>query len=146
MKSNKTLKEVVTFISVGATNTGIDFLILNILLITSQMTGALSYTLFKSISFTVAAVNSFFLNKHFTFSYKEISSNIFFKFFLISIISFFINVGTASSLYVLLSQAHFGHHVILGNISALAGTVVALSINFLGYKFLVFKKNDVPAN
>src|SRR3989344_2855150 len=96
IKISKGLRELFLFCVVGVINTLLDFIVLNGLLLATGNKSPAVFALIKSISFTIAAVNSYFLNKHFTFSYKENSIGTFSKFLSISIISFFINVGIAS--------------------------------------------------
>ena len=142
IKISKGLRELFLFCVVGVINTLLDFIVLNGLLLATGNKSPAVFALIKSISFTIAAVNSYFLNKHFTFSYKENSIGTFSKFLSISIISFFINVGIASLIYALLIQIYPLHYILLGNVSAVIGTLVSLGVNFLGYKFIVFKKEN----
>ena len=55
------------FLLVGALNTFIDLGVLNMLIWISGIAAGAWYIVFKSISFLVATVNSYFWNKHWTF-------------------------------------------------------------------------------
>jgi putative flippase GtrA len=98
------------------------------------------YSLYKSISFVIANINSYFWNKHWTFNKNEDKKSEFFQFFTVSIIGFIINVTVASFV--------FNYSTIFtgmdtnqwGLIGAAAGSIIGLVWNFLGYKFIVFKK------
>ena len=62
------------------------------------------------------------------------------KFFLVSLGGFIINV-TVASLVVNLIQPQFGlSETIWANIGGIVAALVTVIWNFLGYKFLVFKK------
>jgi len=99
------------------------------------------YSIYKSVSFIVSNINSYYWNKYWTF-HKEGDSKTseFAKFFIVSIIGFVINVVVASLVF------GAGHSISAlssdqwGLIGAASGSVAGLVWNFLGYKFLVFKK------
>ncbi len=95
------------------------------------------YSLYKAISFTVANINSYLWNKYWTFEKKGKKQSEFFQFFVVSIIGFTINVVTAS---IVFSLPHSMNNEQWGLVGAAAGSIVGLVWNFLGYKFLVFKK------
>lgn len=145
MQIHKNIRQIFSFCIVGAVNTIIDFTVLNILLFSLGGEGSARFAIYKSFSFIFAATNSYFLNKRFTFSYQENSVRIFSKFLLISTFSLIINVGVSSLIFIALSDIHFASGIIISNISATFGTIIALTANFLGYKFFVFKKRDKSA-
>jgi putative flippase GtrA len=101
------------------------------------------YSLFKSISFIIANVNSYFWNKYWTFDQgeKTQTKSEFMQFFAVSVIGFLINVFVASVVFkmILGSLTHMTDGQ-LGLIGAAAGSIVGLAWNFIGYKFIVFKK------
>jgi putative flippase GtrA len=103
--------------------------------------GALSflsfYSIFKSISFVIANINSYLWNKHWTFSQEGGKKTEFIQFFVVSIVGFVINVLVASLVFK--SVAGFSADQ-AGLIGAAMGSIVGLVWNFLGYKFIVFKK------
>ena len=141
----KTFSQFFKFLMIGAVNTIIDWGLLNILLLTSQRTDSLAYIGFKSLSFSLAVVNSYFLNKHWTFRDKGDSgagqaglSAQAGKFILVNLIGLVINIGLAS----LVARNGYGRadFIIWANIGAVMATGASLLWNFLGYKFFVFKK------
>ncbi len=98
------------------------------------------YSLFKAFSFLVANVNSYFWNKHWTFEAgnSQKKSAEFIQFFVVSLIGLTVNVLVAS-LFVKL--APFGlNSDQMGLLGGVAGSLAGLAWNFIGYKFLVFKK------
>lgn len=126
------------FFFVGVLNTALDFAVLNLCLYLFG-TGANEqlFILFKSISFIVAVINSYLLNKYWVFRQtkaadaREIS-----LFLIISLIGFLINVSVSSAMFALL-QHDFSPHL-AANLGALIGTFVVLAWNFVGYRFFVF--------
>lgn len=99
------------------------------------------YSLYKSASFVLANVNSYYWNKYWTFKQADNGKKTeFIQFLVVSIIGLFINVAVSSLVFHLagaegtLSQARWGL------IGAATGSIVGLGWNFVGYKFIVFKK------
>ena len=104
--------------------------------------GLTFYSLFKSFSFIVANINSFYWNKYWTFEInaEKKSGTEFTQFFFVSLVGFLLNVFVASFVFKSV-PAIIGLNVEQwGLIGALAGTAVGLIWNFLGYKLWVFKK------
>jgi putative flippase GtrA len=135
--NTKTLKQVVIFVAIGILNTGIDFLVLNILLALVGAPGAGGYIVIKGISFIIANVNSYFWNTKFTFSAKRNVAS-FGKFFVATAIGFGVNTLVATLVYHLT----IGWGILIaGNTGALVGTIASMVINFILYKYVVFKKD-----
>lgn len=139
------IKQVIKFFVVGVMNTGIDLAVLNTLMFAFQKTEGVFYSVFKALSFFTAVVFSYYINKNWTFrdSSTDSSNKKFAQFITISIISAFINVGTASLVVTFIKPSvglDFISNQLWGNIGALCGTAIGLIWNFTGYKFIVFKK------
>lgn len=139
------IRQFSKFVVVGLINTGIDFAILNALTILTGITQGVSMLLLNTISFTAATTNSYFLNKHWTFrdTGKEEEEKKFFQFIAVSLIGAIINGGIVFAVTTYTKPA-FGA-LGLGdqlwvNIAKVLATGISLVWNFLGYKFIVFKK------
>jgi putative flippase GtrA len=139
------VEQIAKFALIGVMNTLVDLGILNVLMYLSSHAEGPYYSLFKTISFTGAVIFSYNLNKRWTF--KDISDNErakkFTQFLLISVIGAIINVSVATLVVVYIKPLvtlPFLNAQLWGNIGALGGTGVGLIWNFLGYKFIVFKK------
>jgi len=134
--------QLAKFALTGALNTFIDLGILSVLMALSGITAGWGYSIFKGIGFVGATTNSYFWNKHWTFQKKE-SKEVkkeFLQFLVVSGIGFGINVGTAS-LVVNVVGPQFGLAAnVWGMLGAVAAAVGAMAWNFIGYKFIVFKK------
>lgn len=134
------IRQAVKFVLVGGLNTLIDLGVLNLLIFTTGIANGFGYSAFKGISFIVAVINSYFLNKFWTFKSAGKSGKEFSQFFMVSLIGFGVNIGVAS-LVVNIIGVQFGiTPKIWANVGALAATFAAMAWNFIGYKFFVFKR------
>lgn len=139
------IKQFAKFFVVGVMNTGVDLVILNILMFTTRQNEGLYYSVFKTLSFATAVIFSYYINKHWTFRDKsdENTGKKFYQFIAISIVGAIINVSVAT-IIVNIVRPIAGTDLISGqlwgNIGALCGTAIGLIWNFTGYKFIVFKK------
>jgi putative flippase GtrA len=98
------------------------------------------YSLYKSTSFFVATMNSYYWNKCWTFSNpnsKKEKSDLL-NFLLASTIGFGINVGVSTYVfsYVRLESFNIDQWGLIG---AGLGTLLGLTWNYLAYKFIVFR-------
>ena len=129
------------FITVGVSNTIIDFGILNLLMYLTGETSGIFFSLFKSISFIVAVTNSYILNKHWTFkSSGETKNGEFLKFVVVNLIGCAINVSWASYVVNVIGAPAGISPMLWANIGAASAVVFTVSWNFIGAKFFVFKK------
>lgn len=136
------LFQLAKFVLVGALNTFVDLGVLNLLMFVFSVSIGWLYSIFKAISFTCSVVHSYFWNKFWTYGKKEtgVEAKELGKFFLIAGIGFILNVGIASFVVNIIGP-QFGLSLkIWANIGAIIATVCVFMWNFLGYKFLVFKK------
>lgn len=136
------LEQLVRFVVVGVINTGIDFLILNLEMFLTGITSGSGMLAQNTISFGLATINSYYLNKRWTFGDQEKKKEgiKFAQFLTVSIIGIIIN---GAIVYVVTSfiPPMFGiNDQLWANVAKLAATAISLIWNFLGYKFIVFKK------
>jgi len=135
-------KQIVRFVVVGGVNTGIDFLILNIEMFFTKITSGPGMITQNAISFGLATINSYYLNKAWTFedTDKKNGGFKFAQFLTVSMIGIFINTGLVY-LFTTFIDPMFGMGPQLwANIGKILATGISLIWNFLGYKFIVFKK------
>jgi putative flippase GtrA len=143
----KLIYQIIKFIQVGSLNTFVDWGILNLFLILATVNSGFLYAVCKAGSFIVAATNSYFWNKYWTFK-KETEPSTFsekkrrggelFCFSIVSLVGFALNVATAHFIV-----NHWGpqFHIDVkswATVGALGGTLVGLVWNFLGYRSTVF--------
>lgn len=148
-KKYPAIGQFVRFGLIGGLNTGVDLVILNILMFLTGLVDGTPYSIFKSISFLFAAIFSYLMNKRWAFkdTSKNKSAQKFSQFFIVSAIGAFINISVATLVIAYLKPL-IGNEIfsieisgqLWGTIGALFGTAFGLIWNFFGYKFLVFKK------
>jgi putative flippase GtrA len=139
--------QVLRFIIIGVSNTAVDILVLNFLMLIFGLTNQdPRFALFKIISFSLALANSFIWNRLWVFrkeaeeKHEHNPGKEAAQFFFVSLFSFVVNIGFSTLVY------HLGYiyyqafsPLTLANIGALAGSALAFASNFLGYKFIVFR-------
>jgi len=134
--------QMAKFFLVGVLTTLFDLGIMNILIWIFSTSTGWAYNLFKAISFLCATVAKYWGNKFLAFEKKEVKEmkKEFIQFFSITAVSFFINVGVASFV-VNTIEPQFGLNIIIwANIGAIIASIMGSLWNFIGYKFIVFKK------
>ena len=138
------MSQVYKFAFVGVINTLVDFAVLNwLLFIFGFGINGSHYVFFKSISFVVAVVNSYFFNKFWVFEKKNrLHGTEPYLFFSVSIIGMLLNVSISSLMFQFLSTHNVLSVYLSVNTGALVGSVGVLVWNFVGYKFIVFKAQD----
>ena len=130
------------FAAIGFTNAAVDFGILNLLIFYSGASAGILFSVFKGISFFIAAIHSYFWNKYWAFEAGRsgVSGQEFFKFFGITIVAVLVNV-VAASVVVNIIGPQFGlAREAWANIGAVVGSAVALIVSFIGFRTAVFKK------
>ena len=135
-----TLHKFVRFSLVGIFNTLLDLGILNLLIYLFNVVDPFAFSICKGISFFLAAMNSYYMNKYFTFAKKQKSKKEFYLFILVSIISLFINMFISSLFFYLLGlyPQIISIHMI-ATISAIIGAMFSTIINYISYSYFVFK-------
>jgi putative flippase GtrA len=139
----KLAKQAAKFVIVGGINTGIDFLVLNILIYLTGITAGAELFVLNSISFSIAVINSYFMNKYWTFQDKTQTKQEpikFSRFLAISVVGVVINGLVLTGITTSISPLFGLSAVLWANFAKLAATGVSLIWNFIGYKFFVFKK------
>ncbi|MCX7589448.1 MAG: GtrA family protein [Patescibacteria group bacterium] len=138
------LYQFAKFSAVGTLNSFVDFGVLNLLIWITNINIGWWYTIFKAISFLSGTTNSYFWNRYWTFESKDKPRlNEATKFYSIAIIGGFLNISVASFIVNGITRPDYISSNLWANIGALCGIFSALLWNFIGYKFIVFKKNNV---
>lgn len=127
--------------AVGFTNALMDFSILNILIAFIGLHADFSYSIFKGASFIGATATGYALNKYWSFEASRThgGGSELTRYVIVAVIALVINDAVASFAHA--SGPFFGFTVEQwANLSAVAGSAVALIFSFIGYKMVVFKK------
>lgn len=137
----QTLFQLVRFGMVGLLNTLIDLGILNLLIFLTGVATGWQFSAFKGISFAVAITNSYFWNKFWTFRDRDkVGVGEISQFVAVGIGGFFVNVGVASFVVNAISPIGGASEMVWANVGAIFAVGFSLVWNFIGYKFIVFKK------
>jgi len=134
--------QVAKFLLIGVWATLIDLGVLNFLMWISGLAGGWAFNVFKGISFLVATFAKYWGNKFWAFEKMEKAGmgREITQFYVVTLVGLGINVGVAS-LIVNTVGIQFGMPPkIWANIGAIIAALVAAGWNFIGYKFIVFKK------
>ncbi|MFC1663652.1 GtrA family protein [Patescibacteria group bacterium] len=134
--------QIVKFFLVGISNSFVDFGVLNFLMwITAVFSGWL-FSLFLGLSFSLSVINSYFWNKYWTFEKKETKPGPkeFSKFYIIAGVGFLLNIIIASFIVNVIGPQFGFNEKIWANIGKGIAIFCICTWNFLGYKFIVFKK------
>lgn len=139
------IKQFSKFIVIGFLNTGIDFAVLNLLLWLTGIYSGKWIFLLNAISFSVAVINSYFWNKYWTFRAKEAGQPVvvakeFSQFIVITLIGLGINSSIVYGITTFITSFFGLSPELWANSAKAIATAISLIWNFIGYKFVVFKK------
>lgn len=129
--------QVAKFGAVGAFNTFLDWGVFNILIAISGVAEGYLPAVFAGIGFIIANIGSYFWNKHWTFSSQK---GTILQFFIVSLVGFLVKVGLVFVLVKIVKAQGGADNEQWANIANVAGTMISMVWNFVGYKFWVFKK------
>ena len=134
--------QFIKFAIVGGLNFTIDLAILNFLIYFSGISAGFFYSGFKGTSFLVAVTVSYFWNKYWTFKASEggPAGGEFVRFLLVNLVGFGINVGAASAVVNVIGAPLGVSPQLWANFGAVSAVFVSLFWNFVGMKFIVFKR------
>ncbi|MCK5476096.1 MAG: GtrA family protein [Candidatus Pacebacteria bacterium] len=136
---NRHPKRFAKFSIVGSLNFLVDIIILNSLSYITGFNKGFFAAVFSAISFLVANINSYYLNRKWTFRDNEKESR--YKVFLaISIVGIVINILIVYSFTTYVSQSYFSDIIWL-NISKMIATSLVIFFNYYSYKRYVFNRN-----
>jgi putative flippase GtrA len=130
------------FLLIGIFFALIDLVLLNVLLEVFHITKGTAYTVFVGVSFVIATSIKYVADKYWAFEKKEGEKmgSEFGKFFIITLISGVIQTAIASFVVNSVGPQFGASSMVWANVGKILGIAVASAWNFLGYKFIVFKK------
>ena len=141
------LFEFSKFAVVGVLNSGVDFGILNFLMLMTSVSSGVGFLGFKSISVTLGVLNSYLWNKYWTFNTSNSADarREFVAFMVVTLIAVGVNVAGADVIVNVIGAPVGFSTRLWANIGAISGAGLTLFTNFFGYKFFVFRKPAVVA-
>ena len=132
------LWQMVRFGMVGVLNTLVDVVVLNFLLWYFPTRNANFLLIYNSIAYTIGAVNSFGLNKYWTFQHKQrVDGGELTRFALINVVGICCNDGILWLMAGLLHPS-IGSSLLWANASKLAAVVGTAIVSYLGMRLWVF--------
>jgi putative flippase GtrA len=136
------LFEFSKFAVVGVLNSGVDFGILNLLMLITGVSSGGGFLAFKSVSVTLGVLNSYLWNKYWTFNTSNSADarREFMAFMVVTLIAVGVNVAGADVIVNVIGAPVGVSAKVWANIGAISGAGLTLFTNFFGYKFFVFKK------
>jgi putative flippase GtrA len=136
------LAQFLRFAVVGVLNTGIDFAIFNVLIYVTKISEGAGIIPIKAVAFLSANINSYLLNKKWTFNDSSSGQGAkqFSVYLSVSVIGALINIGTVYLITTFIDPMFNLSNELWANVANLLATGLSLVWNFIGYKLIVFKK------
>ena len=136
--------QFIKFALVGGLNFLIDLGMLNLLIGATGIASGFLAVVFKAIAFLTAVISSFIGNKFWTFRALSVehAGRQFAGFFVVSVVGLAINVTAFSIFNDIIGPPGGLAPQTWANISAATAVLFVLLWNFLGYKFLVFRRES----
>ena len=130
------------FAVVGVLNSGVDFGILNFLILITGVASGGGFLAFKSVSVTLGVINSYLWNKYWTFDAAKSpgARREFVAFMVVTLVAVGLNVAGAHVIVNVIGAPRGISTKLWANIGAISGAGLTLFANFFGYKFFVFRK------
>jgi len=142
--------QLAKYLLIGILATLVDLGVFNLLMGLTGMATGNPLKIFKGVSFLVATFSKYFGDKFWAFEKmeKEGMKKEFTAFFLVTLVGLAVNVGVTAMVATYLNangMVLFGSQLQLtdkltANLGAMVAAVVVAVWNFVGYKFIVFKK------
>jgi putative flippase GtrA len=144
------MNQFLKFACVGVANTLMDLGVLNLLLAIFGINGnGKGYLACKATSFSIAVINSYFLNKLWVFRAGDIGNPYgrAAAFGLVSAMGLIVNTAVSGlALSIFMNLMPDAIPTILTNGAALMGTAAVLVFNFFSYKLVVFRTTKLNYN
>jgi putative flippase GtrA len=138
----KLVRQFSKFAIVGVLNTVVDFLVLNALLWATGIREGLGLLALNTVAFTAALLNSYGLNKRWTFRDRgrDREAAKFSQFVVVSLCAAVLNGATVSGISSWIAPPFGLDPLLWVNVAKAVATALTLLWNFVGYKFIVFRR------
>ncbi len=133
------VKKISMFGVVGVVNTFVDLVVVNVFIFLGTIgMVALPYVVSRSMGFLSAVAVSYVLNQRFVFPDRDVDPFSPLRFLVLTTMTFFVSVGSSSVIHQFIAST--GNPHVVGTMSALFGSLMGASMNFIGYNRFVFRK------
>jgi len=140
-KIERLINQFSKFIVIGVLNTAIDFAILNFLMWWTGIYDGKQIILLNVISFSIAVINSYFWNKFWTFRDRDnVDAKEFSQFIAVTLVGLIINSSIVYLITTFIDPMFGMNKELWANFAKVMATGLSLIWNFVGYKFIVFKR------
>jgi len=134
--------QLAKFLLIGVIATIFDLGTLALFINMSGIDSGIGFNLFKGTSFIIATILKYVPDKYWAFKKRE-SSNVkkeFVQFFAVTLIGLGVNVFIANFIVNVMGPQFGLPAKLWANLGGIGAVVVTFAWNFIGYKFIVFKK------
>jgi putative flippase GtrA len=134
--------QLAKFLLIGVIATIFDLGTLSLFINIFAATSGPYYNIFKATSFVIATVLKYIPDKYWAFKKKE-TTNVtkeFLQFFVVTLVGLSINVFVASFIVNNIGPQFGLPAKLWANLGGIGAVLVTFAWNFIGYKFIVFKK------
>ncbi|MFA6376223.1 MAG: GtrA family protein [Candidatus Paceibacterota bacterium] len=141
-KKYLSIYQLAKFLLVGVLATIFDLGALNILMGLASASSGPVYVFLKGLSFIISTVVKYIPDKYWAFKKKE-TSNVkkeFIQFFAVTLTGLIINLSVAHAIVNIIGPQFGLDAKSWGNLGGIGATIITFAWNFIGYKFIVFKK------
>ncbi|MFH1462325.1 MAG: GtrA family protein [bacterium] len=134
--------QLAKYLLIGVLATIADLGIMNILIVASGIASGVFFSVFKGISFIIATAAKYFGDKFWAFEKMEKKGmgKEFSQFFIVTFFGLGLNVGTASFIVNVIGPQFGISETLWANVGGIGAGFAVMAWNFIGYKFLVFRK------
>lgn len=141
-KKYLSIYQLAKFLLIGVMATIFDLGILNLFIKSTGIASGAPFTLFKGISFVIATILKYVPDKYWAFKKKEGSGikKEFAQFFTVTLTGLVINLSVAHVIVNVIGPQFGLDAKSWGNLGGIGATIITFAWNFIGYKFIVFKK------
>lgn len=128
----KTIKFILVGIANTIIGTGLMFVLYNIF--------SVSYWVSSACNYIAGSIFSYFMNKYFTFQYRNRSWRVVIRFIINIAVCYFVAYGVAKPLVTLILQNV--SIVVRDNIAMAVGMCIFVALNYFGQRLFAFKEED----
>lgn len=134
--------QLAKFLLIGVLATIFDLGTLSVFIAFTGISSGFMYVVFKGISFIIATILKYIPDKFWAFKKQETAGmhKEFTQFFIVTLTGLIINMSVAHLIVNVIGPQYGLPEKLWANLGGIGATIVTFAWNFIGYKFIVFKK------